>query len=267
MGADRKDLLLRVLTSLFQGSLLPSYSRGTWQPAPTFAHTNPTLSAETPQKVPSGDGRDGVVGGLHQPSAGGSAVYGGSEEGGSPAQLHRRARAACGVPGPPRSSNRRKRGKDDAARPLEAGHARCSPTAAAAKRSGAASCVASLSRALCSAHEAPCSPGGRSCSHAHTSRCASRGRGREVVAGCRAASAPLASKEPPNRRGSGSARTPPLEAAAHLVKPTPARPFAADPDGRCGADGRSEGSGAGRRAPGGGRPRGGFLTSRFCSDS
>ena len=71
MGADRKDLLLRVLTSLFQGSLLPSYSGGTWQPAPTFAHTNPTLSAETPQKVPSGDGRDGVVGGLHQPSAGG----------------------------------------------------------------------------------------------------------------------------------------------------------------------------------------------------
>lgn len=71
MGADRKDLLLRVLTSLFEGSLLPSYSGGTWQPAPTFAHTNPTLSAETPQKVPSGDGRDGVVGGLHQPSAGG----------------------------------------------------------------------------------------------------------------------------------------------------------------------------------------------------
>lgn len=128
-----------------------------------------------------------------------------------------------GGPGPPRSSNRRKRGKDDAARPLEAGHARRSPTAAAAKRSGAASCVASLSRALCSAHEAPCSPGGRSCSHAHTSRCASRGRGREAVAGCRAASAPLASKEPPNRRGSGSARPPPLEAAAHLVKPTAVR--------------------------------------------
>lgn len=266
MGADRKDLLLRVLTSLFEGSLLPSYSGGTWQPAPTFAHTNPTLSAETPQKVPSGDGRDGVVGGLHQPSAGGLRC----KEGARREVLQHSCTAELalpGGPGPPRSSNRRKRGKDDAARPLEAGHARRSPTAAAAKRSGAASCVASLSRALCSAHEAPCSPGGRSCSHAHTSRCASRGRGREAVAGCRAASAPLASKEPPNRRGSGSARPPPLEAAAHLVKPTPARPFAADLDGRCGADGRSEGSGAGRRAPGGGRPRGGFLTSRFCSDS
>lgn len=266
MGADRKDLLLRVLTSLFQGSLLPSYSGGTWQPAPTFAHTNPTLSAETPQKVPSGDGRDGVVGGLHQPSAGGLRC----KEGARREVLQHSCTAELALPGGARPASVLKQKEARKRRRRASPGSRACPPLPDGRSSKAlrcASCVASLSRALCSAHEAPCSPGGRSCSHAHTSRCASRGRGREAVAGCRAASAPLASKEPPNRRGSGSARPPPLEAAAHLVKPTPARPFAADLDGRCGADGRSEGSGAGRRAPGGGRPRGGFLTSRFCSDS
>ena len=141
--------------------------------------------------------------------------------------------------------------------------ASCSPTAAAAKLGFRL--AHRSSRALRSAHEAPRSPEGTAAHRAHLALREPRPSAGSV-AGSRAASAPLASTEPPTRRRSRSARPPPLEAAAHLVKPTPAPPFAADPDGRCGAAGRSEGSGAGRSAPGGGRPRGGILAWQLCSE-